>query len=142
MPCIHLVEYTKPHFARYGIPATVVTDNGPQFRSQEYESFAAAWEFTHTTSSPHHSQSNGKVESAVKIAKKLMAKAEADHQDLQLTILDWRNTPSGDSQYSPVQKFHSCRTQTLLPTAESLLLPAVAEKVVDNIELRRQKAKF
>ena len=84
-----VIDRTKAHFARYGIPEIVVTDNGPQFQSQEYETFAATWEFTHTSSSPYHSQSNGKVESAVKIAKKLMAKAEADHHDLQLTILDW-----------------------------------------------------
>ena len=64
-----VIECTKAHFSRYGIPEIVITDNGPQFRSQEYESFAATLEFTHTTSSPHHSQSNGKAESAVKIAK-------------------------------------------------------------------------
>ena len=137
-----VIKCTKAHFARYGMPDTVITDNGPQFRSQEYESFAVTWEFNHTTMSPYHSQGNGKVESAVKIAKKLMSKAEADHQDLQLTLLDWRNTPSGNSQYSPIQMLHSRRTRTLLPTAESLLLPAVAENVVDHIEWRHCNAKF
>ena len=134
----------KRIFSRYGIPEIVITDNGPQFRSQEYESFAATWEFTHTTSSPHHSQSNGKAESAVKIAKKLMTKAEHDNHDLQLTILNWRNTPTGGLQTSPVQKLHSRRTRTLLPTAESLLLPAIVdnEAVVEDIRLKRRKAKF
>ena len=139
-----VIECTKAHFSRYGIPDIVITDNGPQFRSQEYESFAATWEFTHTTSSPHHSQSNGKAESAVKIAKKLMTKAEHDNHDLQLTILNWRNTPNGGLQTSPVQKLHSRHTRTLLPTAESLLLPAIVdnEAVVEDIRLKRRKAKF
>ena len=92
-----IIECTMVHFARYRIPDTVVTDNGPQFRSQEYEKFAATWEFTHSTLSPYRSQSNGKVESAVKIAKKLMAKATADNQNFQLTLRHWRNTPSADS---------------------------------------------
>lgn len=65
-----VIEYTKAHFAKYGIPEIVLTDNGPRFWSQEYETFAAMWEFCHTTSSPYHNQSNSKVESVVKIAKK------------------------------------------------------------------------
>ena len=68
-----VIECTKKHFARYGIADVVVTDNGPQFCSQEYENFAKEWKFKHPTSSPYHSQSNGKAESAVKIAKKLMS---------------------------------------------------------------------
>ena len=79
----------KKNFARYGIPDVVVTDNGPQFRSQQYESFTTEWKFDHPTSSPYHSQSNGKAESAVKIAKKLITKAGKKHGDLQLAILDW-----------------------------------------------------
>ena len=105
-----VIDHTKSYFARYGIPEIVVTDNGPQFRSQEYEKFASTWEFTHTTSSPYRSQSNGKAESAVKIAKKLIAKATTDKQDLQLTILDWRNTPTVRLQTSPAQKLYSRRT--------------------------------
>ena len=30
-----IVKHTKAHFARYGIPETVITDNGPQFRAQQ-----------------------------------------------------------------------------------------------------------
>ena len=137
-----VIECTKKHFARYGIPDVVVTDNGPQFRSQEYESFATEWKFKHPTSSPYHSQSNGKAESAVKIAKKLITKAGVDHGDLQLAILDWRNTPTDSSDKSPVQKLHSRRTRTLLPTSESLLLPEVPSNVQEIIELKRQKAKI
>ena len=85
-------------------------NNGPQFRSQEYENFAKEWKFEHPTSSPYHSQSNVKAESAVKIAKKLMTKAEKDHGDLQLAILDWRNTPTDSSNKSPVQNLHSRHT--------------------------------
>ena len=80
----------------------------------------------------------------VKIAKKLIAKVTADNSDLQLTILDWQNTPTVGLQTSPTQKLHSRRTRTLLPTAESLLLPAVVnnDAVVEDIQLRRSKAKY
>ena len=91
-----IVSLTKAHFARYGIPEKVITDNGPQFRSKAYEDFANQWEFDHVTSSPYHSQSNGKAEAAVKIAKRLLKKVSKDHTDIHLAVLRlaWRNTPT------------------------------------------------
>ena len=136
-----VIDCTKKHFARYGVPDRVITDNGPQFRSQEYKKFAATWKFEHT-SSPYHSQSNGKAESVVKIAKKLLQKSKKDHRDVQLAILDWHNTPTESSNVSQSQKLYSRRTRTLLPTAEPLLMPKVPNNVQETIELRRQKAKF
>ena len=65
-----VVNAPKRHFALYGI-ADMVTDNGPQYSSSHFAKFSHEWEFQHTTSSPLHSQSNGRAESAVKIAKNL-----------------------------------------------------------------------
>ena len=50
-------------------PQIVQSDGGPQFISAEFEQFATTREFQHSMSSPYHSQSNGKAEAAVKIAK-------------------------------------------------------------------------
>ena len=63
-------------FSRYGAPEEVVTDNGPQFASREFARFAAEWGFTHTTSSPHYPQSNGKAEKTVGTIKRLFAKCK------------------------------------------------------------------
>ena len=63
-----------------------------------------------------------------------------DNQDIHLALLNWRNTPSV-GKLSPVQKLHSHRTRTLLPTASTLLQPEVPTKVTEEIELRRQRAK-
>ncbi len=101
---------------------------------------AREWEFTHTTTSPYHSQSNGKAESSVKIAKTLIKKATRKSKDLYIALLEWRNTPAKDGP-SACQKLFSRRTRTLLPTAETLLEPNVAENIPENIELRRRKAK-
>jgi len=136
-----IIECTKAHFARYGIPEKVITDNGPQFRAQQYEDFARQWGFSHVTSSPYHSQSNGKAESAVKIAKSMLKKVTKDRMDVNLAILSWRNTPTEGGQYSPVQKLHSRRTRTQLPTSSKLLKPKVASGVVDEITHRKHKTK-
>ena len=61
-----VIKEMKEVFARYGIPDILVTDNGPQFSSAEFSAFAKTWMFSHKTSSPHHPQSNGKAENAVK----------------------------------------------------------------------------
>uniref|UniRef100_A0A803JLC0 Gypsy retrotransposon integrase-like protein 1 n=1 Tax=Xenopus tropicalis TaxID=8364 RepID=A0A803JLC0_XENTR len=136
-----IIECCKVHFSRHGIPDTVITDNGPQFVSSEFTHFSRNWEFEHLTSSPYHSQSNGKAEAAVKIAKTIIKKAKRDGKDLWKAILDWRNTPTEGTNSSPVQRLMSRRTRTLLPTAQKLLFPKVIERVVDQLTERRRKAK-
>ncbi|XP_033095260.1 uncharacterized protein K02A2.6-like [Anneissia japonica] len=136
-----VIECTKRHLARHGIPGKVVTDNGPQFISKEYEDFAKAWDFEHTTSSPLHSQSNGKAEATVKIAKHLIRKARKDNKDIYLALLDLRNTPDQEGN-SPVQKLMSRRTRSQLPITEQLLKPQIVTNFIDNIVTKRKKAKF
>ena len=55
-----------------GITNADVADTARQFDCKEFEQFAKEWEFECSPSDPYHSQSNGKAESAVKIAKKLI----------------------------------------------------------------------
>ena len=64
----------KAQFARYGVPDTVVSDNGPQLSSKEFATFSKSWGFTHVMSSPHYPQSNGKAKNAVKTLKQLFKK--------------------------------------------------------------------
>ena len=39
-------------FSTHGIPEKLLTDNGRQFVSREFELFAKEWNFAHITSSP------------------------------------------------------------------------------------------
>ena len=87
-----MIRATKSHFARHCI-ADMITDNGPQYSSDQFAPFTREWEFQHTTSSPLHSQSNVKADSAVKIAKYLVKKAKRENKDLEMALLERRNTP-------------------------------------------------
>ena len=49
-----VVTALKTIFARYGIPETVFSDNGPQYDSHEMKSFAFSCGFHHVTSSPRY----------------------------------------------------------------------------------------
>jgi transposase InsO family protein len=76
----------KVQFARHGLPLEVVSDNNP-FNAAEFRHFAAAYDFKHTTSSPHYPQSNGRAEAAVKTIKSLFEKAMTDREDPHLALL-------------------------------------------------------
>ncbi|KAK3089216.1 hypothetical protein FSP39_001808 [Pinctada imbricata] len=137
-----VISCLKQHFSRHGIPDTVISDNGPQFSSKEFHTFACEWEFEHSTSSPYHSQSNGKAESAVKIAKKLVKKANRNNSDVWKAVLDWRITPTIDMNSSPVQRLMSWRTRHSLQTTSTLLQPEIAKDVHDKLQMKRRKSKL
>ena len=116
----------------------VVTDNGPQFKSADIHNFACDWEFDHHTSSPYQSQSNGKAEAAVKIAKNIVRKCKKNQDDIWKSIHDWRNTTTVD----PSQRLISRRTRHSLPLSEDLLQPKLVDDVMHKVKYKRQKAKM
>ncbi|XP_003731557.2 uncharacterized protein K02A2.6-like [Strongylocentrotus purpuratus] len=113
-----VIKKLKGHFARYGIPNTLISDNGPQFISEDFVNFKKRWDFDHLTISPRHSQSNGKVESAVKAAKRMMKKCRRSRTDQYKALLEIRNTPTQGLGSSPAQRLHGRRTRTNLPTTK------------------------
>ena len=56
-------------FAQFGIPDTIVSDNGPTFVSQEFREYLQRNGIHHITSAPYHRASNGLAERAVQIVK-------------------------------------------------------------------------
>ena len=111
-----VIKEMKAVFARYGIPDVIVTDNGSQFAV-----FAKSWMFQHITSSPHHPQSNGKAENAVKTVKRLFTKCRESDQSEFLAQLDWRNTPTEGVGTSNARCLMGRRCKTLIPVANILL---------------------
>ena len=117
------VKLCKSQFTRYGIPDTLVTDNGPQFSSEAFRDFTHHYGFRYCTSSPHYPQSNGRAEKAVQTIKSLVKKANDDGKDIYLALVELRNTPINEQLGSPAQRLMGRRTRTLLPTSTQLLVP-------------------
>ena len=78
--------------------AEVVSDDGPQYSSKEYQAFAQSWEFKHKTVSPLNPQANGLAGMTV---TDLLVKSKKVKQDPYLSLLEYRNTPIDDVESPP-----------------------------------------
>jgi transposase InsO family protein len=134
-----VVKELKCIFARYGIPDVFVSDNGPQYSSAEFAKFAAEYEFSHVTSSPHNPQSNGEVECAVQTAKAIL-----DQKDPELALLVYRATPVTSTGFSPSQLLMGRQLATTLPTLARQLKPEWPEhsKVLANDDAAKDRQKY
>lgn len=65
----NIIEAMQDMFACHGIPEEIMSNNGPQFISNDFNKFSKEWQFNHVTSSPRFPQSNGLAEAAVKTVK-------------------------------------------------------------------------
>ena len=117
----------------FGFPQVVLSDNGPQFRS-DFGRFCAEIGAHHITSSPYFPQSNSQAESAVKNAKYLLIKCLETNKDFQFALSEFRRVPRGD-KFSPAQLMFGFHQRGILP---SLDRPTVN---LHEAELARQNTK-
>ena len=90
-----VVDAMRSQFARHGVPELVMSDNGPQFSCREFREFAQRWDVEHVTSSPRYHQSNGQFERAIGTVKNTVKEAMEDGSDVQLALLNFKNTVRG-----------------------------------------------
>ena len=131
-----VVKKTKAIYSRHGIPEELVSDNGPQFISQEYKQFTSEWDILHTTSIPEYPQSNGLAEKAVQIAKNIFQKATNDN----LFLLEYQNT-TVDNFASPAQLLISRNLRSILPVSKKKLEPLKSKVVNKRKQMQRSPSK-
>ena len=113
----------KSHYARHGIPDQVMSNNGPQFVSTEFATFAKTWEFDFD----------------LKTAKRLLRKSISAGMDPYLAFLDCRNTPTQAMTTSPAQRLMGRRTKTLIPTTQNFLMPKTNPPRVEKSQLKERQ---
>ncbi|KAI4887000.1 hypothetical protein NFI96_027939, partial [Prochilodus magdalenae] len=122
------IEVLRGLFSHYGVPEVLVSDNGPQFTSEEFTHFLTSNGITHKRSAPFHPATNGLAERFVQTCKhalKLSRGTASVQRRLDAFLLQYRNTPHATTQESPAMLFLRRRLRTRL----DLLKPNVSEVV-------------
>ena len=105
------ITHLRELFAAEGVPAVIMSDNGPPFNGEESRQFAHDFDFIHTTSSPHFHQSNGFIEAMVKKVKNAYKKMDGSPNAHARALLQLCDTPITADLPSPVEILHGHPTQ-------------------------------
>ena len=99
------IQQLRTLFAQFGIPRTVVTDNGPCFISEEFREFMIKNGIHHIRSSPYHPASNGLAERAVRVFKEGFKKMKEGtiSDKIARFLFSYRNLPHSTTGVSPAE---------------------------------------
>ena len=132
------IEALSSFFTRYGLPEQIVSDNGPQFTSVEFNNFMKQHGIKHIKSAPYHLSTNGLAERFVQTFKNAIRASEHDGFSLigrlNTFLGKYRATPHATTGSTPSELFLQQRVRTKL----DLLKPEI-EITVQNKQLQQKK---
>ena len=99
------INMLRSIFARWGVPVELVSDNGPQFCSEEFENFMAHLGIKHKRGAPYHPATNGLAERFVQTVKGALKASISEGLNLQYRLdrflLAYRNAAHSTTGESP-----------------------------------------
>ncbi|KAL1447396.1 hypothetical protein WDU94_003624 [Cyamophila willieti] len=102
-----VISKLKQLFTCFGLPVTLVSDNGAQFTSKEFEDFLKEVGISHLTTAPYHPSSNGLAERGVQTMKQSLRKMSEEHGTWESKVgkflLQYRRTPHSSTGISPFE---------------------------------------
>ncbi|KAL7293237.1 hypothetical protein TKK_0013377 [Trichogramma kaykai] len=134
--------------ARYGLPETLVSDNGRQLVSNEFENFCKMNKIKHILSAPFHPSTNGAAENAVKSFKLGLKKSLLDPQNKQVHIdtlisrylLGYRVSPHCTTGETPAKLMLNRELRTRFDALKESVTEIKHSKQIDNYSGNRQIA--
>ena len=130
------IDVLRNIFSSYGIPEQLVTDNGPQFISDDFAMFVRMNSIKHICCAPYHPVTNGLVERFVQSLKAAL-KASLNsglplHRRVSNFLFTYRSTPHTTTGVSPSSLFLHRRIRARLdllhPNSESQVLAKQAQQ--------------
>ena len=121
------IEKLRIAFATHGLPEIVVTDNGSNFVSREFEDFLKQNGIRHIRIAPYHPVSNGMAERAVQTFKEGMKKMNEGSVETLVSrfLARYRITPQTSTGVSPAELLLGRKTRSRL----DLVYPKIGRRV-------------
>jgi transposase InsO family protein len=131
-----VIKEMRNIFMTHGLPEILISDNGTQFVSSEFEQYRKEMGFTLLTSSPHFPHGNAEAERAVATAKRIVTQKNSD-----IALLNYRATPHSATKVSPAEALMGRKLLTKLPTLEKNLMPTNSRDTeIRNSDKRAKEA--
>ena len=122
-----------------------MSDNGPQFVSNEFAEFMHKNGIKHTLTPPYHPQSNGAAERAIRIVKEVLVKQVLEGNKSRSIkhrfadfLLGYRTTPHSTTGAMPAELLMRRRRRTRL----SLVKPDIAKTVQSKQNKQKEYKDF
>lgn len=131
----YVVTKLREVFCRLGLVDTIVSDNGPQFTSEEFKQFVDNNGIRHILTAPGHPATNGQAENFVKTVKKsIYANLNDKNPDDFDTILnrllaDYRATKHCTTQESPFKLIFGREMKTRFSSVKP---PLIKDVILDK----------
>jgi transposase InsO family protein len=136
-----VVKFFESIVYRYGVPNSIITDNGTNFTLGEFQEFAKNLGIKIKYASVAHPKSNGQVKKAnglvcgglkKRLLRPLKCAAGAWVEELPSVLWSLRTTPNSSTGYTPF--FLLFRAEAVLPTDVRYCAPCVVAYVEEDAE--------
>ena len=142
---VKIIEAITPMFARFGVPFSLRTDNGPQFVSEEFESFLQVHGVEHRRTTPLWPQANGEVERQNRSLLKSLQIADLEGKNWRTELVTWltayRSTPQATTGVTPFYLMFGREMRTKLPELRREAVEVPREEVRDHNWSNKLKGK-
>ena len=144
------IKALRTIFCRWGLCPIIVSDNGPQFISEEMDVFMKKNGITHIPTPPYHPASNGLAENAVGKFKNAMKRMKESNSDTMLNLQNWlmtyHNTPHTTTGVEPSVRMIGRRIRSALsllhPFTDSRQSSQKTEKEMKKMESDKRLRRF
>ncbi len=140
-----IINFLSDLFWHHGLPDNIISDNGPQFTSHEFESFLSSHGIRHNRTAVYNPPANGACERFNKVLKEGLSVACAEAAQflpaLKRILANYRSLPHtttgespaklwyGREMRMPLDCLYSCTSSTLCSSAAPTSDSVVAKRV-------------
>ena len=140
------IEVLRNLFSRYGLPQILVSDNGPQFTSTEFQTFMKMNGIHHKFSCPGQPATNGQAERFVQSMKQGLKASRNDNCKVQTRLdcflLAYRNSDHNLTKHTPAQLFMNRPLRTRLDVMKPNLNESIRKRLHTQMQSHKNSSRL